>query len=242
MKKISSKHGRNNGFEPSSLSNSKTKSTIDSTGMQMQTNSTLNHAGESWQRNYSGTRNSLSQSKKQYALSHGMSEKKLRKSDNFTSADLKSQYLTHAGVHGGTPGKKISKKPPMHHSKLAKESGDRSGRNKKSSKISKPGSSGGKPLKLPAKAILEMILQGQQPNIDILDLRLPNEESTKYSSKRNGIICGYAANTNQGIIRTYNEDRVSIILNIVKPKGKEHVQKWPKCSFFAIYDGHGGNV
>lgn len=61
-------------------------------------------------------------------------------------------------------------------------------------------------------------------------------------SRTNGVIASYAANTNQGIIRTYNEDRVSIILNIVRPKGKEHIEKWPKCSFFAVYDGHGGNV
>ena len=41
--------------------------------------------------------------------------------------------------------------------------------------------------------------------------------------------------------RNYNEDRVSIILNIIKPStyvGKE----WPKSSFFAIYDGHGGSA
>ena len=49
----------------------------------------------------------------------------------------------------------------------------------------------------------------------------------------------YGANTNQGIIRDYNEDRVSIILNIVKPAGKV-CSTWPKCSFFGVYDGHGG--
>lgn len=79
-------------------------------------------------------------------------------------------------------------------------------------------------------------------NLDPYSLVLPNEESTKYSQKQNGIIHAYAANTNQGIIRNYNEDRVSIILNIVRPKGKEHIRKWPKCSFFAVYDGHGGNA
>ena len=46
---------------------------------------------------------------------------------------------------------------------------------------------------------------------------LPYYEPTKCSSGRNGIIKAYAANTNQGIVRDYNEDRVSIILNIVKP-------------------------
>jgi len=39
--------------------------------------------------------------------------------------------------------------------------------------------------------------------------------------------------------RTYNEDRVSIILNIIKPSTFSG-ETWPKCSFFGIYDGHGG--
>ena len=36
---------------------------------------------------------------------------------------------------------------------------------------------------------------------------------------------------------------MSIILNIIKPKFKT-VDYWPRCSFFAIYDGHevGGMV
>lgn len=40
-------------------------------------------------------------------------------------------------------------------------------------------------------------------------------------------------------MRNYNEDRVSIILNIMKPTNTE-ISEWPKCSFFAIYDGHAG--
>ena len=69
---------------------------------------------------------------------------------------------------------------------------------------------------------------------------VPNHEATKCSLRRNGIVRAYAANTNQGLVRSYNEDRVSIILNIVKPEHRQHEQ-WPKCSFFGIYDGHGGN-
>ena len=59
------------------------------------------------------------------------------------------------------------------------------------------------------------------------------------SLKRSGIVRAYAAITNQGIIRNYNEDRVSIILNILKPPHREE-ENWPKCSFFGIFDGHGG--
>lgn len=69
---------------------------------------------------------------------------------------------------------------------------------------------------------------------------IPNHEPTKCSLKKNGVVSAYAANTNQGIIRTYNEDRVSIILNIIQPSNRAS-EEWPKCSFFGIYDGHGGN-
>lgn len=77
--------------------------------------------------------------------------------------------------------------------------------------------------------------------IEAHEITLPNEEKAKHSLKQHGIIYGYAANTNQGIARSYNEDRVSIILNIARPPNKQAVKEWPRISFFAIYDGHGGN-
>lgn len=72
------------------------------------------------------------------------------------------------------------------------------------------------------------------------EIIVPNFEATKTSVKRNGVVSAYAANTHQGIVRNYNEDRVSIILNIVKPPSRSN-EVWPKCSFFGIYDGHGGS-
>ena len=66
-----------------------------------------------------------------------------------------------------------------------------------------------------------------------------NYYPAKFASKKNGVVVSYAANTHQGMVRNYNEDRVSIILNILQPKHKR-VDYWPRCSFFAIYDGHGG--
>lgn len=63
---------------------------------------------------------------------------------------------------------------------------------------------------------------------DVKNVILPNHEPTKCSVKRNGIIKAYGANTNQGIVRNYNEDRVSIILNIMKPNNKQDVENWPK--------------
>lgn len=71
---------------------------------------------------------------------------------------------------------------------------------------------------------------------------LKNFEKAKFASKTHGLITSYAANTHQGIQRNYNEDRVSIILNMTRPPNKPVTTKeWPKCSYFAIYDGHGGN-
>eukprot|EP00826_Nyctotherus_ovalis_P041139 TRINITY_DN410_c0_g3_i1.p1 TRINITY_DN410_c0_g3~~TRINITY_DN410_c0_g3_i1.p1 ORF type:complete len:241 (-),score=62.24 TRINITY_DN410_c0_g3_i1:777-1499(-) len=70
---------------------------------------------------------------------------------------------------------------------------------------------------------------------------VPNHDPAKCSVKRSGIVRAYAANTNQGLVRSYNEDRVSIILNILRPPSKEK-EPWPKCSFFGVYDGHGGSA
>jgi len=83
------------------------------------------------------------------------------------------------------------------------------------------------------------LLFGNAPNLDPYSVSLPNFEPTKCSVRKNGVIYGYAANTNQGIIRDYNEDRVSIILNIMKPPIKQ-TETWPKCAFFGVFDGHGG--
>jgi protein phosphatase PTC2/3 len=62
----------------------------------------------------------------------------------------------------------------------------------------------------------------------------------KHSSKENGIVKAYAVLTDKGLVRNYNEDRVSIILNILKPSSRSN-EVWPYCSFFGIYDGHGGS-
>ena len=73
---------------------------------------------------------------------------------------------------------------------------------------------------------------------------LKNHEPTKASTKKCGYIKSYAANTNQGIIREYNEDRVSISLNILKPKNKQVPAgvEWPQICFFGVFDGHGGSA
>ena len=41
-------------------------------------------------------------------------------------------------------------------------------------------------------------------------------DPTRKSTQESGIIKAYAVNTNEGLVRNYNEDRVSIILNIMQ--------------------------
>lgn len=71
---------------------------------------------------------------------------------------------------------------------------------------------------------------------------LPILDPAKLSNRENGVIKAYGANTHQGLVRNYNEDRVAIILNIIKPPHLETTDVWPKCSFFGVYDGHGGSL
>lgn len=72
----------------------------------------------------------------------------------------------------------------------------------------------------------------------------------KYSINSIGIIKSYAANTYNGTVRTYNEDRVAVIVKATNPFNNSSIKKqssdknnfWPVCSIFAIYDGHGGST
>lgn len=68
----------------------------------------------------------------------------------------------------------------------------------------------------------------------------PELDVPKCSIKGHGVVAGYAANTHDGLVRNYNEDRVSIILNIMRPSSLPSQADWPNCSFFGVYDGHGG--
>ena len=74
----------------------------------------------------------------------------------------------------------------------------------------------------------------------LLTFKFEKYENTRYSTKSLNLIKSFAANTHQGVVRKYNEDRVSIILNIVKPSSYKG-SYWPSCSFFGVFDGHGGN-
>lgn len=76
-----------------------------------------------------------------------------------------------------------------------------------------------------------------------MESSFPLLEKSKVSLKRYGKIEAFAVNTSQGIKRSYNEDRVSILLNAEqKLRRKSGSASYLKnCSLFSIFDGHGGS-
>ena len=78
-------------------------------------------------------------------------------------------------------------------------------------------------------------------NPDIIDDNSIQLPASKISLKSFGLITSYAANTYKGIVRDYNEDRVSININVTKPKFNNYNGQWPKIIYFGIFDGHAGN-
>ena len=50
----------------------------------------------------------------------------------------------------------------------------------------------------------------------------------------------YGANTHNGLCRNYNEDRISIMLDL-KPSPKRGIILDKPVMYFAIFDGHAGS-
>ena len=84
--------------------------------------------------------------------------------------------------------------------------------------------------------------ESKQPiTLDMIDDPYIYLTPGKISTKSFGVIASYSANTNQGIVRDYNEDRVSVIINMNKPIYYDSSFPWPKISYFGVFDGHAGN-
>ena len=78
-------------------------------------------------------------------------------------------------------------------------------------------------------------------DLEIMNVKMNNFQPGRISSKSFGLINAYAANTNQGIDRNYNDDRVKIMINMNRPNNYRKKAPWPLISFFAIFDGHNGD-
>ena len=78
-------------------------------------------------------------------------------------------------------------------------------------------------------------------DIEIMNIKMHNFIPGRISSKSFGLINSYAANTNQGIDRNYNDDRVKIMINMNRPVNYMKKKPWPLISFFGIFDGHNGD-
>ena len=78
-------------------------------------------------------------------------------------------------------------------------------------------------------------------DLEIMDIKMHNFLPGRISSKSFGLINSYAANTNQGIDRNYNDDRVKIMINMNRPSNYSSKAPWPLISYFAIFDGHNGD-
>ena len=63
-------------------------------------------------------------------------------------------------------------------------------------------------------------------------------QPAKHSEGSFDVISAYGINTYKGLVRNYNEDRVTVIINAKSPFQGVN---WPNVSFFGIYDGHAGN-
>lgn len=77
-------------------------------------------------------------------------------------------------------------------------------------------------------------------SIDVLKKVYNDYPNSIEFNKQIGYIKGYGVNTYKGLFKKDNEDRVSIIQNVPKPKN--YKDKWPSCFLLGVYDGHGGKT
>lgn len=77
-------------------------------------------------------------------------------------------------------------------------------------------------------------------NLDILKKEFENYPEGSSSLKGLQTIKSFGYNSYYGTIKENNEDRLVVVPQIKKPPSNP-MKTWPKMSYFAIFDGHGGD-
>ena len=103
-----------------------------------------------------------------------------------------------------------------------------------------------KDIKIPAKSSKNLVRNGkgleeidEKELDDAFSKTYPDYGKCICSQKMQGLMKSYAYNSYKGIVKNYNEDRVIVVSQIQKPQKTIH-RTWPKMSYFAVFDGHGG--
>ena len=87
--------------------------------------------------------------------------------------------------------------------------------------------------------IKSLLASYSMQDLKFLSKKMPKLIPARCSYVKNGEVEAYAAVTHEGLIRNYNEDRITIIANATRRIGFTGV--WPQITFFGLYDGHAGN-
>ena len=98
--------------------------------------------------------------------------------------------------------------------------------------------------KLKERKITQNKLNNDLSLEEILNENFMNYQNAKHSENSFDKIISYGVNTYKGVIRNYNEDRVTILINARINKDGDNLKKKFQSlniSYFSIYDGHAGN-
>lgn len=90
----------------------------------------------------------------------------------------------------------------------------------------------------------EALLDGPKALVKMLmahSRHLPELDKPRVIAKSYRVVHSFAVTTHKGIVRNYNEDRVSVLLNVQQSLPKEGGgEAAENYSLFSIFDGHGG--
>ncbi len=96
----------------------------------------------------------------------------------------------------------------------------------------------------PGRGFVESLLDSPKALIKLLmahSKHLPELDKPRVITKSYRAIHSFAVTTHKGIVRNYNEDRVSVLLNVQQSLPHENQPETSEnYSLFSVFDGHGG--